>query len=69
MKRKPFTLFAVLVLLAVIFCSITVQAESYTYTNKKKVMELPIPYEVVANVSSSAEFISPVEEETVATDS
>ena len=61
MKRKPFTLFAVLVLLAVIFCSITVQAESYTYTNKKKVMELPIPYEVVATFSSSAEFISPVD--------
>lgn len=61
MKRKRFTLFAVLVLLAVIFCSITVQAESYTYTNKKKVMELPIPYEVVATVSSSAEFISPVD--------
>ena len=61
MKRKRFTLFAVLVLLAVIFSSITVQAESYTYTNKKKVMELPIPYEVVATVSSSAEFISPVD--------
>ena len=61
MKRKRFTLFAVLVLLTVIFCSITVQAESYTYTNKKKVMELPIPYEVVATVSSSAEFISPVD--------
>lgn len=61
MKRKGLTLFAVLVLLALIFCSITVQAESYTYTNKKKVMELPIPYEAVATVSSSAEFISPVD--------
>lgn len=61
MKRKRLTLFAVLVLFALIFCSITVQAESYTYTNKKKVMELPIPYESVATVSSSAEFISPVD--------
>ena len=59
--KKKLTLLIVFVLLTVLISSVTVQAESYTYTNKKKVMELPLPYEVSATVSSEAQFESPVD--------
>lgn len=59
--KKKLTLLIVFVLLTVLICNVTVCAESYTYTNKKKVMELPLPYEVSATVSSEAQFESPVD--------
>ena len=61
MKKKIFTLFIVFVLFAVLMSNVIVQAESYTYTNKKKIMELPLPYEVSATISSKAQFKSPVD--------
>lgn len=59
--KKKLTLLIVFVLLAVLISNVIVSAESYTYTNKKKVMELPLPYEVSAAVSSEAQFESPVD--------